>query len=54
MTSPANAETLTHLAAHHGDFADFRDLMVQTASKVYPGTGNNAKELIDAVLGAIS
>ena len=34
MTQPTqgSADTLTHLAAHHGDFADFRDLMVQTAA----------------------
>lgn len=30
------------------------DLLVQTASRVFPGSGNNAEELIDAVLGAIA
>ncbi len=30
------------------------DLMVQTSSRVFPGTGNTAAELIDTVLGAIS
>ena len=31
MTAQSPTRTLTHLAAHHGDFANFRDLMVQTA-----------------------
>jgi len=30
------------------------DLLVQTSSRVFPGTGSNAEELIDAVLGAIA
>ncbi len=30
------------------------DLLVQTASRVFPGSGNNAEELIHAVLGAMS
>ena len=30
------------------------DLLIQTASRVYPGSGNTAQDLIDAVLGAIA